>query len=86
MLYITCPYCGKRDEAEFTYGGENKKRPNPEKEISDEKWAKYLFMHSNPKGKFEELWYHSSGCRKWFLVNRDTVSYKISSSKKLSND
>mgnify|MGYP002640361222 CR=1 FL=1 len=83
MLYIPCPNCGKRDESEFTYGGENVKRPTDFENITHEEWAQYLFMKTNPKGEHKELWYHSSGCRKWFYVFRNTVSYKISSSSKI---
>ena len=34
MLEIKCPYCGKRSQNEFAYGGDaNAKRPELEKEI-----------------------------------------------------
>ena len=36
MLEIKCPYCGKRSQNEFSYGGDaSLKRPQLEKEISD---------------------------------------------------
>ena len=80
MLLINCPYCGPRDESEFTYGGEaGIARPVDPNDLSDEQWADYLFMRSNPKGPHAELWQHAQGCRRWFVVNRDTVSYKITS-------
>ena len=35
MLEIKCPYCGKRSQNEFSYGGDaNAKRPELGKEIS----------------------------------------------------
>ena len=37
MLVIKCPYCGKRSQNEFAYGGDaNLNRPELEKEISEE--------------------------------------------------
>ena len=76
MLIIKCPWCGNRDQIEFTYGGEaHIARPsNPEK-LSDEEWADYLFFRKNSKGEHEEQWCHSGGCRKWFNTRRNTVSY-----------
>ncbi len=78
MLLITCPYCGERAETEFSYGGEAGivRPPNPSA-LSDEEWADYLFMRTNPRGAHKELWNHSQGCRRWFEVERDTVTYDI---------
>lgn len=84
MLYIPCPWCGLRDETEFTCGGEaHLKRPKNPAKTNDEEWNDYLFMRKNPKGEHHELWYHSYGCRRWFNVARDTVSYQILASYKL---
>ena len=78
MLLIECPWCGPRDESEFTYGGEAhiERSENPES-LPDDCWADYLFMRKNPKGVNREQWSHSYGCRRWFYACRDTVSYKI---------
>ena len=79
MLLISCPWCGQRDESEFSYGGEaHIVRPLDPDTLSDQEWADYLFFRTNPKGPHREQWLHSSGCRKWFYVVRDTVTYKIS--------
>ena len=45
--------------------------------MSDVEWADYLFNRANPKGAYRELWVHTYGCRRWFNVERDTVTYKI---------
>jgi sarcosine oxidase subunit delta len=45
--------------------------------LSDEDWAHYLFYRENTKGLFAERWVHAGGCRKWFNVVRDTVTYRI---------
>ena len=38
---------------------------------------------SNPRGAHRELWNHAQGCRRWFGVERDTVTYRISGSYRL---
>ncbi|PWG64623.1 sarcosine oxidase subunit delta [Spiribacter halobius] len=78
MLLIECPWCGPRDESEFSYGGEaHIARPVEPDALSDEQWAEYLFARKNPKGWHREQWLHAHGCRRWFNVERHTVSYEI---------
>jgi heterotetrameric sarcosine oxidase delta subunit len=84
MLIIHCPWCGDRNEEEFSYGGEaHIVRPLEPSELSDEEWADYLFMRLNTKGVFHERWNHAHGCRRWFNAQRDTttneflVTYKM---------
>lgn len=78
MLLINCPYCGPRDEEEFSCGGEaHIARPLAENQISDAAFGEYLFLRDNPKGVFLERWRHASGCRRWFNMIRDTVSHEI---------
>ena len=78
MMLINCPFCGPRDEIEFSCGGEaHIARPLAENKISDAEFADYLFMRDNPKGLFLERWRHTIGCRRWFNVARDTVSHEI---------
>ncbi len=78
MLLIDCPYCGQRSEEEFSYGGEaHIQRPSDPDALNDEEWADYLFMQGNRKGVFYERWVHSHGCRRWFNVARDTLTYEI---------
>ena len=78
MLLIPCPWCGKRDETEFEYGGEaHIARPTESETMSDAQWADYLFLRTNPKGAHRERWFHVHGCRRWFNVARDTVSHDI---------
>jgi heterotetrameric sarcosine oxidase delta subunit len=84
LLLIECPWCGPRDEAEFSYGGEaHIARPADPYALSDEQWADYLYHRSNPKGLHREQWCHSHGCRRWFNVERDTVSYHITAVYKI---
>ena len=78
MLIIPCPFCGPRDEIEFSCGGEaHIARPLAENTITDAEFADYLFIRDNPKGVFLERWCHSAGCRRWFNVARDTVTHQI---------
>ena len=84
MLLIECPWCGPRAETEFSYGGEaGITRPPDPDALSDTEWADYLFYRANPCGAHRELWNHAHGCRRWFGVERDTVSYRIAGSFRL---
>lgn len=78
MLNIPCPYCGDREEVEFTCAGEaHIARPLIENSITDAEFADYLFLRDNAKGVFLERWRHAAGCRRWFNIARDTVSHEI---------
>jgi sarcosine oxidase subunit delta len=64
VLLLTCPWCGPRDETEFTYGGQaHVAYPAAPADLTDQAWAEYLFYRDNPKGPFAERWVHSTGCR-----------------------
>ncbi len=78
MFVIECPWCGPRDESEFACGGEaHIERPRDPAELSDAEWADYVFMRANPRGRHRERWVHACGCRRWFNVERDTVTHRI---------
>ncbi len=52
MLLIDCPYCGNRPELEFAYGGEaHIARPNDPAALSDDEWATFLYLRSEPEGR-----------------------------------
>ena len=77
MLLIRCPYCGLRDESEFSCGGEaDIARPLEPETLSDAEWADYVFMRTNTKGRFKEQWVHTHGCGRWFTLVRHTVSHE----------
>ena len=87
MLLIPCPWCGRRDETEFRYGGEaHIVRPESPDALDDAAWADYLFMRSNPKGWFRERWLHVHGCRRWFNVVRHTVTHEIAGSYRIGEE
>lgn len=78
MLLIPCPWCGPRDEAEFTYGGQaHVPYPRDPAALTDEEWARYLFFRDNPKGPHAERWCHTISCRRWFNVVRDTATNEV---------
>ncbi|MFC8089475.1 sarcosine oxidase subunit delta [Streptomyces sp. NPDC057301] len=84
MLLISCPWCGPRDETEYHYGGQaHVPYPETPADLTDEQWAEYVFYRVNPKGPFAERWMHSTGCRRWFNVLRDTVTYEVLRSYRL---
>ncbi|WP_244222660.1 sarcosine oxidase subunit delta [Cupriavidus lacunae] len=78
MLLIECPWCGPRAESEFSCGGEaDIARPLETEKLSDREWGDYLFMRTNTRGEHREQWIHAQGCRRWFKIERDTVTYDI---------
>jgi sarcosine oxidase subunit delta len=75
MLLIDCPYCGKRPEIEFSYGGQaHLARPARPAELDDAAWADFLYTRSNTKGPYAERWRHARGCGRFFNALRDTTT------------
>lgn len=86
MLLIQCPWCGPRNDTEFSYGGEaGIVRPANPLALSDQEWAEYLYMRNNKRGAHLEQWCHSAGCRQWFQVVRDTMTNRISGVYKIGD-
>jgi sarcosine oxidase subunit delta len=78
MLLIACPWCGKRPEIEFSYGGEaHLTRPADPDAVSDAEWTTFLHARANPKGAHRERWRHVHGCGRFFNAARDTTSDAI---------
>jgi heterotetrameric sarcosine oxidase delta subunit len=77
-VVIPCPWCGEREDIEFTYGGAAQLTyPTDSENTDDASWAHYLFYRPNPKGEMTERWVHSAGCRRWFNLVRDTATHNI---------
>ncbi len=77
-MRITCPYCGPRDLAEYTYQGDgNRTRPDPES-TDAAAWNAYVYDRLNTAGPHREVWQHSGGCRQHLAVARDTLTHAIS--------
>ena len=78
MQFISCPWCGDREEIEYHYGGQaHIPYPSDPTALSDRQWAEYLFVRDNTRGIFLERWCHSAGCRRWFNAVRDTVTHRF---------
>lgn len=85
MQLFPCPFCGNRAETEFTYCAEPRERPEPAGEVSDARWAGYLFENRNPKGATREIWLHQT-CGEFFALDRDTVTHAVTASHSLRKD
>lgn len=78
-MLITCPYCGPRDVAEYTYQGDgNRRRPEPASTDLDA-WNVYVYDRANPAGDHNEIWQHSGGCRAHLAIVRSTTTHKVTS-------
>ena len=78
MFLIQCPWCGERDQSEFTTHGEaHIVRPEKPEELTDAQWGDYVFFRDNVKGVTRERWVHSHGCGQWFNAMRDTTTEEI---------
>lgn len=76
-MLLPCPFCGKRNESEFIFGGPvGAERPDANA-VSDEQWVEYLTVTPNPLGPVEEKWWHARGCGEWFTIWRDTRTHDI---------
>ena len=84
-MRIDCPYCGARDQGEFSYLGDAApRRPTgavaPETDTRTtrtEAMFDYVYIRDNPAGRLRELWYHAFGCRAWLEVTRDVRTHEI---------
>ncbi len=72
---LKCPNCGERNVYEFRHGGELTTRPKPDSPESE--WTDYYYIRKNVAGEQREWWYHSFGCRKWFIAVRNTVTNEV---------
>ena len=72
---LACPNCGERGVYEFRFGGEVTPRPAPDAPQAE--WTAYSYLRRNVAGEQREWWYHSFGCRRWFVAVRDTVTNEV---------
>ena len=72
---LQCPNCGVREVTDFGFGGEVSTRPDGHpspRELND-----YVYFRRNVAGVQREWWYHRSGCRAWFIAERDTRTNEV---------
>jgi heterotetrameric sarcosine oxidase delta subunit len=77
-MRVACPFCGERSSSEFTFHGDATfKRPSPDVPDALAQFVAAVYSRENPAGRYEELWYHASGCRSWLRVARDTRTHEV---------
>jgi sarcosine oxidase subunit delta len=81
MLRIRCPHCGERDYTEFRYGGDAAKARPPHGSSDARAWYEHVFLFDNPKGPHREYWQHVQGCRAWLILERNTATNEVGSSR-----
>lgn len=79
---IPCPNCGRRPKEEFTIKGAALRRPAADAPAAV--WLDYVYLRENPCGRYDEYWHHTSGCRRWLVVTRDTTNHEIYGSRDAS--
>ena len=72
---IECPNCGRRPVSELHHAGSVQTRPDPT--AGAEEWTDYLYNKPNIRGMQIEWWYHRSGCKLWFIAERDTRTNEV---------
>ena len=75
-MRIACPFCGPRENGEFSYLGDAKPK-RPAADAGEDAVYDYVYLRDNIAGEMEELWYHGGGCRAWLKVRRNTVTHEI---------
>jgi heterotetrameric sarcosine oxidase delta subunit len=72
---LTCPNCGVREVTDFGFGGEISARPKAEPSFRE--LNTYNYFRRNVAGVQREWWFHRSGCRAWFVAERDTRTNEV---------
>jgi sarcosine oxidase, subunit delta len=76
VIRVPCPWCGSRSVAECVHHGEPAARPEVET-ATPPAWRGYLYLEANPCGWVTERWFHRAGCRRFFTVERHTLTNEI---------
>jgi heterotetrameric sarcosine oxidase delta subunit len=77
-MLIACPYCGPRENGEFSYLGDARPR-RPAADAGEDAFFDYVYLRDNIAGEMDEWWYHGGGCRAWLRIRRNTVTHEIKS-------
>ncbi|MFB2550050.1 sarcosine oxidase subunit delta [Ensifer soli] len=73
---IHCPHCGLRPTQEFSVRGDAS-LARPDVAAPDDAWNAYVYLRANPRGRTREHWQHVGGCRRFLVVERDTVTHAV---------
>jgi len=76
MIVVPCPNCGPRNSSDLRNCGEVVERPDPQTTTITE-WRSYLYLRENTADWMRETWYCRNGCRKYFVVERNTATNEI---------
>ena len=80
-MRISCPFCGDRVHAEFSYLGDaGPVRPKAaDRTVAADPTLvhDYVYLRDNPAGRHSEYWQHVGGCRAWIVVERDMTTHAI---------
>ena len=76
-MRIPCPICGDRDRREFYYQGDALALNRPDPDAGDAAWNDYIHNRDNPAGVTRDLWHHETGCSKWLVVTRNTLTHEV---------
>ena len=84
-MRVTCPHCGSRSNAEFTFLGDaSLSRPGGDAPVSA--FTDYVYARENPSGSFREYCQHTGGCRTWLIVTRNVTTHEVSAVESLRAD
>ncbi len=72
---LECPNCGVREVTDFGFGGETSPRPRSRPTFRE--LNAYNYFRRNVAGVQREWWFHRSGCRSWFIAERNTVTNAV---------
>ncbi|MFT5505691.1 MAG: heterotetrameric sarcosine oxidase delta subunit [Gammaproteobacteria bacterium] len=75
MLLVPCPYCGERDQSEFSYGGPEVEFPSLDADAAE--WHQAVHNRNHSSESIKEFWYHESGCESWFVVERCVKTHEF---------
>jgi len=77
MQQFNCPFCGNRDQSEFTYVREV--AAVPALDAATHEWQQFIYQRDNPCGAHAEWWHHNHGCRQMLEIVRDTLTHEVQS-------
>jgi len=75
MQQFNCPFCGPRDQSEFTYLREAATIPALDASVAA--WQKFVYERDNPCGTHAEWWQHNHGCRQVLEIMRHTQTHEV---------